>query len=159
MKRLILAASLLVPAAYAVDAELSQIQTIYLLQMGNGMDQYLANRITAEGLFQVVTDPAKADAIFTDQIGAGFEQRLKDLFPEPKKEEEKSKKQEGLTGEQITPPSSFSRGKGNFFLVDLKTKRVVWSIYERPKEFTPDRLDKTSGRIVEKLRKDLTGKK
>ena len=56
------------------------------------------------------------------------------------------------------PPSSFSRGKGNVFLVHVKTRGVVWSLYERPKKILPDELDRTSGRIVTRLKKDLSGK-
>jgi len=165
MKLALLTAALMIPAWGQGNAELAQIEKIYMLSMGNGLDQYLANHITAENLFQVVTDPAKADAVFTDQIGAGFEQRLKDLYPPappPKedKEEDEKKKPEGAIGSTpyTTPPSSFSRGKGNIFLVDLKSRRVLWSIFERPKNTTPDQLNKTSDKIIDRLRKEMKGK-
>ena len=51
--------------------------------MSNSMDQYLANRLTSEGILQVVTDPNKADAVLTDRLGLGFEERLKQLYPPP----------------------------------------------------------------------------
>ena len=35
---------------------------MYLLPMPNGLDQYLANRLTKVAFFQVVTDPKTADA-------------------------------------------------------------------------------------------------
>ena len=41
-------------------------QRVYILAMGSGMDQYLANQLTTIGVFEVVTDPQKADAIVTD---------------------------------------------------------------------------------------------
>ena len=41
----------------AERAGLRQVQSVYLLPMGYGLDQYLANRLTAEGVFEVVTDP------------------------------------------------------------------------------------------------------
>ena len=47
------------------------------------MDQYLANQLTTLGVFQVVADPQKADAIITDRLGEPFEAKLKDLYPPP----------------------------------------------------------------------------
>jgi hypothetical protein len=57
-------------------AELSSVHTVYLLPMGSALDQYLANRLTSEHVFQVVTDPKLADAVFTDRIGSAFEEKL-----------------------------------------------------------------------------------
>ena len=169
----LLGASALLPAD---RVGLGQVQAVYLLPMSYGLDQYLANRLTAENVFQVVTDPRRADAVLTDQLGAGFERRLDDLFarpsqaaPEemkpdkPKTADEAKKDEEAQTLERlkrVTPPpvSSFSRGKGNVFLVHIKTRQVLWSLYERPKKILPDELDRTSGRIVTRLKKDLSGK-
>lgn len=180
------------PLAAGGRADLSRVQAVYLLPMGYGLDQYLANRLTAEGVFQVVADPKRADAVLTDQLGAGFERRLEDLLPQedpeppaaaaspaapgaaaPTKEEaaaataaaDRAKKEwedermsERLKRQGLPPVSSFSRGKGNVFLVDLKTRRVLWSLYERPKRVLPDDLNRTSARIVDRLKKDLAGK-
>ncbi len=180
------AALLLALPLAAGRADLSQVQSVYLLPMGYGLDQYLANRLTAEGVFHVVTDPKRADAVLTDQIGAGFERRLDDLIPRdepaavlpppaapgaapPSKEEtaaaDRAKKEhedelmvERLKRQSLPPLSSFSRGKGNVFLVDLKTRRVLWALYERPKRVLPDDLNRTSARIVDQLKKDIAGK-
>jgi hypothetical protein len=32
---------------------------------------------------------------------------------------------------------------------------VIWSIYERPKNSTPDELTKTATKVVQRLKKDL----
>ena len=69
-------------AAPPPKTELLLVHKVYLLPMTNAMEQYLANRLTGLGVFQVVTDPKKADAVFTDGIGASFESRLADLFPQ-----------------------------------------------------------------------------
>jgi hypothetical protein len=147
------------------NAELSNIQFIYLLPMTAGLEQYLANRLTAEQIYQVVIDHTKAEAVFTDQIGAAFEVKLAELYPPPKPEaEEKEKKAEeesnagGLKGDTGTPPSTFRRGRGNLFLVDLKSRRVLWSIYYPPRSSAPADLDRASRRIVEDLRKAVRGK-
>ncbi len=55
----VLAALLSIPA---VNAEVAGVKTVYVLPMTGGLDQYLAFRLTSEGVLQVVTDPAKADA-------------------------------------------------------------------------------------------------
>lgn len=157
-------------AAFAANADLSQVQSIYMLPMGNGLDQYIADGLTSRHLYQVVTDPKRADAVFTDQIGPGLEQRLLELYPpepkeEPKKDEDKSKETSalpGLSGERkydgSKPLSTFSRGKGNVFLVELKSRRVIWSVYIRSKRSLPEDMHLTGRRIVEALERDVRGK-
>src|SRR5271154_5677990 len=65
------------------NPDLQKVHTVYLLSMSSSMDQYLANRLTTEGVFQVVTDPNLADAVLTDRLGMAFEERLKQLYPPP----------------------------------------------------------------------------
>src|SRR5437588_8805686 len=60
----------------AVNPQLRQVNTVYILAMTGGMDQFLANQLTSLGVFQVVTDPQKADAILTDRLGELFENKL-----------------------------------------------------------------------------------
>jgi hypothetical protein len=69
----------IVPAFPASQAELSSVRNLYILPMGSGFDQYMANQLTMQGVFQVVTDPEKADALMTDQIGAKFERQMEEL--------------------------------------------------------------------------------
>jgi hypothetical protein len=175
----LLAAS--VPAA--VNQQLKQVNTVYILGMSGGMDQYLANRLTNMGVFQVVTDPQKADAIITDRLGEPFEAKLKELYPPPPppappapvkdakdaKDDKDSKtpttdktvkddKDKTDTG-TVTRVGSFNRGRGNIFIVDRKSKNVVWSTYDRPKDTTPGELSKTAERVVKRLKDDLSDKK
>ena len=146
----------------SVNPQLKQIQKVYILPMGGGMDQFLANQITKEGLLQVVTDPQRADAILTDRIGEGFEQKLQELYPPPKPVAEKKKddsKADEKNAPELEPPpkliSSLGHGKGTFFLVDRKTMGVVWSDYDRPRNSTPGQMEKTANRVVQKLKRDL----
>ena len=69
----------------AVNPRLEKVQSIYILPMGGGMDQFLANRITELGKMQVVTDPQIADTILTDRIGEPFEKKLDLLYGVRKK--------------------------------------------------------------------------
>jgi hypothetical protein len=163
-------------SALAAVPQLAQVQNVYILPMGNAMDQYLANRLTEAGIFQIVTDPKNADAILTDKIGESFEGKLDELYPPPppppKPKEIEVKKTDDKktaakkTDDEMPPPfipnhddsvrySSFSRGKGTLFLVDRKTRNVVWSIYERPKNSNADELSRTAERVVNHLKKDL----
>ena len=138
--------------------------------MGGGLEQYLANQLTAKGVLEVVTDPKLADAVLAENIGPDFEARLKELLPPPpapeptpevqdaKKAKEKDKGKAGET-EYMTSAtqrtSSFSRGRGNLFLVDLKSRSVVWSTHSVSKYRTADEYDRTSAKMAEALARDL----
>jgi len=167
---MLLAAMLLAPVAAAGPGDLAGIRTVYLLPMERGLEQYLANQLTIQEVFQVVTDPQRADAIFTDQIGKKLERALEELYPPPPPPEEpKAVTEEEGSGEaeaerteepkkRVVPLSTFSRGKGNVFLVNRESRRVVWSIYEPPKSSSPEDMNRTAERIVKKLKTGLAGK-
>jgi len=162
-RSILLFATLVAAASYGAHAqELSAVRTVYLLPMGSGLDQYLANQITTQGVFKVVTEPERADAVLTGEIGPGFEQQLEELYPPPPAEEpaagaESSAEQAQLVIEDSGRPtaSSFARGKGNVFLVGLQSRQVIWSIYQLPKNSTSKQLNDTAKKIVGELRKTL----
>jgi len=178
MKRLALLLSF--PAVLAFGADLASVKNVYVLRMSKGMDQYLANRLTNQRLFQIVTDPKLADAILTDQIGEGFEAKLRDLYPpppsaEPEEKEEVDKPAKPAKSDEppntmsmfaetagklppITVNSSFGHARGTLFLVDPKTKEVVWSTYEPPKDASSRQMDRTANDIVSRLKHDLNKK-
>src|ERR1035441_519016 len=81
MKRLVLLFSC--SAAMMCAADLANVHTGYLLKMDEGLDRFLAARRTSDHVFQIVTDPKVADAVFTDQIGEGFQAKLEEMFPPP----------------------------------------------------------------------------
>ena len=126
------------------------MKTVYMMPMTNGLDQYLANQLTKRGVFEVVTDPNIADAVFTDRIGIAFEQKWEELYPPPPPPErsrgrERNQRWQGIRQEGKTPEtiensvapavhmSSFGKGRGNVFLVSRKTRAIVWSHYAIPK--------------------------
>jgi len=47
--------------------------TVYILPMGHGLDQHIANRLTREHVVEVVADSARADALLTDRLGGPLE--------------------------------------------------------------------------------------
>ncbi len=176
----------LAAAAFAtVNPQLHQIKRVYILSMGGGMDQYLANQLTKSGIFGVVTDPKQADAIMTDNVGESFQKKLDDLYPPPKPkpaadapkpektaatkdspdsdDNADAKKKDPFDGIDFSggraPGSSFGRGRGNFFVVDRNSRVVLWSVYERPKSSTPADLTRAAEHVVKHLKDDLTDKK
>lgn len=143
--------------------DLPQVKTVYVVTMSFGFDHFLANQIGNSGLFQVVTDPALADAVLVEGLGPETERRLKELYPvaevEPPPADE-SKEQEGKTGESgisLKPDltvrkSTFSSGKGNIFLVDPRAKAVIWSTFIRRRNSLADELNRAAGSVADRLR-------
>ncbi len=142
---------LVLAAAISWGADIGDIKTVYLLPMAGSLDQYLAIRLTTGTNLQVVTDPQKADAILTDRIGAGFEAKLDELYNvKPAKADPANMMQD--SGKPAMQP--MSRGKGAMFLVDRKTRNVLWSTYAIAKGSSPDEMNHLADRIVSKLGKD-----
>jgi hypothetical protein len=195
------------------------------MPMARGLDQYLANRISSQGVFRVVTDPKLADAVITDLIGEVFQTQLENISPTPKPVEPQPAatpetktpapaaadaaakpadaaakpadpaakpapplvvKADGAgsidkpvkrarsridengsvvsmfadTENKVAPPvSTFGRGKGTIFLVDSKSRQVVWSTFDPSKGNRNLDLDRTASDIVSRLKKDLKPKK
>lgn len=158
---------------WAADPAVREVKAVYLLSMTNGLDQYLASELTKSGVVQVVTDPLKADAVFTDRVGEAFERKLADLYapkPAPKveepEEEEKDKKKKAKPksiadmkeNESIVAArvgnSSWGRGRGNIFLVERSTGNVIWSTTGRPKDSSAENVSKTASKIATELKRD-----
>ena len=167
MRASLLALATLALAPSTPAADLASFKTVYILPMTHGLDQYLAVRLSRGPALQVVTDPQKADLVFTDQIGAGFEEKLNSLYGEPNtkpapeksagKDAKASKDQipEGFARPQVT---SSSRGRGAIFLVDRRTRTVVWSDYALAKTAAPDDLNRLADKIATAFEKQVKGK-
>ena len=142
--------------------ELLEVKTVYLLPMTYSLDQFLAIRLTKGGILQVVTDPKLADAILSEHIGSGLEDQMKTLYGENKpavdpadKDKDKDKTTTSFGG----PMAGGTRSKGAIFMVDRKTRNVIWSDYVRPKNAQPDELNHVADRIAGQLEKDKKVKK
>jgi hypothetical protein len=145
-------------AASAADPpkypDLVYVRQIYIAPMASGFDQYLANRLTQGGRFQVVTDPQIAEAILTDRIGESFEAYFATLYPPPKPETENAEEEGDLEAEQPrTRVSAFNRARGNLYLVERASRKVIWSDYRRPRNTRPDELDDLADHFAGRLRK------
>jgi hypothetical protein len=181
MKRLLFL--LAVTGAIVCAADLEGVRNVYVMPMARGLDQYLASRLTSDHVFQIVTDPKLADAVLTERVGEGLQAQLEAISPTPKPPEPepaaepekpaKSGKNSKHDKEAATDPvnsmfqetvnkldspsnnSSFGRSKGNIFLVDAKSRQVVWSTFDPPRGTTTKDLDRTASDIVSRLKKDL----
>ncbi len=158
-------------AALLSGADLGEVHTVYVLPMSHGLEQYIANALTTEHVFVIVTDPKMADAVITDNIGAALQQKLDNLLAPP------AEKAEPKEGEKIDAPkgsimepankldnpadnSSMGRSKGMVFVVGTKSRQVLWSVYELPKDASSKEQDRIASAIVSRLRKDMgLGKK
>jgi hypothetical protein len=178
-------AALAALALAGVNPELLKVKRVYILAMGSGMDQYLANQLTNDGVFEVVTDPNKADAIVTDSIGEPFQTKMDELYPPPPKPkppadaakpasdsepsidvgdtaaDTKPGKKGAFEGVDFSgggvgyKTGTFGRGKGTFFVVDRNSRAVLWSVYEHSKDSTQRELTKTAARVVKHLKDDM----
>ena len=141
-------------AASFAAAEVPGVQAVYVMPMANRLDQFLASKLTEEKALTIVADPKRADAVLTDKLGEAFEQQLDRIYPV---EGATAAKESGLESEIERPVRLFQSGsaRGNVFLVDVKTRQVIWSTYERPKNTTADQMHKTAGKIVDQFQKDF----
>jgi hypothetical protein len=145
-------------AALACGAGLADYKTVYVLPMSSGLDQFVAIKLTTGSVMQVVTDPRKAELVLTDAIGAAFEAKLDDLYGQKPKSEEKDDKngKDSMNGSSRISPAS--RGRGAIFLVDRKTRDVVWSTYVKLGSTAADDMNRIAAEIADKLAKDRKGK-
>jgi len=164
---------LFLAAGLASGAELAGVHKVYVMPMPRGMDQYLANRLAAEHVFEVVTDPKLADAVFSDRVGEGLESQLDELKPpkdpvvKPAELTRTATPGDAIssfteTANKLSNPalsSAFGHARGTVFLVDTKSRAVVWSTYDPPKGMTGKELNHTASDIVSRLKKDLNPKK
>ncbi len=123
---------------------LAAVKRVYLLPMASGLDQHLASEFTRQGALEVVIDPKKADAVFTDRLGESFEIKVSELFATKK---EDIKKSESIRG----PGISGKRNTGTVFLVDPKSMTVLWSVYQPPKDSSRESLVLCARKIVEQF--------
>jgi hypothetical protein len=138
----------------AAGVDTGDYKTVYILPMSNGLDQFLAIKLTTGLVMQVVTDPQKADAIFTDRIGTTFEEKLDEIYGR----HPKNAAADGASDSSKPPMQPLSRGKGAIFLVDPKTRTVIWSAYEHARNSTPDEMNHMAEKIATRLERARKGK-
>jgi len=128
--------------------------------MSNALDQHLASRLTSAHVLWVVLEPKSADAVLTDTLDDSFWSWLEKTYPPASSA--------GAAG--APAPSGVRAGglrreveagtrqRGTVFLVDPRTRLVLWSTYELPRNASPAELDRAATRITNQL-KAAFGKK
>src|SRR5580692_8183751 len=98
-------------------------KTVYILPMAAGLDQYVAQWLTKDHVMQVVADPKAAEVVMTDRLGEAFEQKMRQIHPDTDKSDKSDKKSDE------TAPHTFrsTKPQGTIFLVDAKSRQVLWS--------------------------------
>jgi hypothetical protein len=164
MKSIRLLLFLLAGCATASAVDLGNVHTLYVLPMAHGLEQYLANTLTEEHVFVIVTDPKLADAVLTDNVGAGLQHKLDSLLAPPAAEPKEGEKTDAPKGSIFEPANkvenpadtaTVGRSKGMVFLVGTKSRQVLWSVYDLPKDSSSKELDRIASAIVSRLRKDM----
>lgn len=122
-------------------------KTVYILPMAAGLDQYVAQWLTKDHVMQVVADPKAAEVVMTDRLGDAFEQKMKQIHPDADKNDRKTEE---------TAPHTFrsTKPQGTIFLVDAKSRQVLWSDYQKPPH---SNSDKDLNRAAEQIAKKLSG--
>jgi hypothetical protein len=153
---ILITTALLCAVLFGAEGRLSpRFRTVYILGMASGRDQYLANRLTSGRVLWVVLEPGSADAVLTETLDDMFWTWLTRTYPPPA----------GAT----RPPGNESVGfrreiqsnqthSGMVFLVDPRSKLILWSTYEPAKNSSPAELDHAAERIANQLKASLSRK-
>ena len=155
------------PLAGADWERLGRVQKVYLWPMSDSLDQFLAEQVATEGVFDVVVDPKRAQAILTDRISSKFLEGMEELFPTPEEIAEAEKEEEEADGPAAVPAGAYrperspiysaSRAEGAVFLVDVRTREVLWSTFLKGYDTTPKAMHRQARMVVMRLKKQLVG--
>lgn len=137
MKRFALIA-LGVASVFGQGASVNTVHSVYILPMAGGLDQYLAERMTRDHVMHVVVNPKSADAVLTDRLGASFEEQLDKIHPLAKAKEDKAEGDKDKKDTDLHPSFRTELAKGTIFLVDARSREVLWSDYEKPSHAGPE---------------------
>lgn len=122
----------------------SRYQTVFILTMANSLDQHLASRLTSTRVMWVVLQPASADAVLTESLDDDFWNWLEQTYPRP------VAPNQGVVHRSGYPATA--RHSGNVFLVDPRTRLVLWSAYDLPRNTSAAELERSAIRIANQLR-------
>lgn len=147
----------------AQTPSIESVKTVYFWPMRHSLDQYLAEQLSTEGMFQVVVDPKIADAIITERIDAPFLKAMDELFPTavpaapPSQEsaaspETPSSVEDGLPSRPANRP--LGQPAGTVFLVHSASRRVLWSTFIDQKDVLPKNLHRQARSVVGRLKRE-----
>jgi hypothetical protein len=126
-------------------AQPAALRSVYILPMAGGLDQYLAERLAQEHVMQVVADSKLADTVMTDHLNEAFADTLAKLHP----------RKDETASEETQHTFHSGSNKGTIFLVDAKSREVIWSDYEKPRRNQSSHMSREAERIVKKMQAAL----
>jgi hypothetical protein len=144
---------LLLVSAPIFAADLGSAQPVYFWPMQSSLDQYLAEQAATTASLDVTVDPKMAKAIMTDRIDAPFLEAMDELFPIEGREEPKAA-DDSIEGDfELARPKNRPKGtpRGTIFLVDVKTRKVLWSTFLGDYDSTPKSLHREASKVIEAL--------
>jgi hypothetical protein len=159
-----IAALLLCAPLIAVDGKLSpRFRTVYILEMSNGLDQHLSNRLTSSRVMWVVLEPTSADAVLTESLDEPFWTWLAHTYPRAAGATPATQDASGAESATPTPPGgrgpasakppmAIAKRPGMVFLVDPRRRVVLWSAWENPKNPSAVELGHSAERIANQLK-------
>jgi hypothetical protein len=128
---------------------------VYILEMTNSFDQYLASRLTNMHVLWVVLDPASADAVLTEAVDEPFWTWVQRAYP-PATGNTPAGAERGVGPARASATGTGHRG--TIFLVDPRRRVILWSAWELPKDSSPAESDRSASRVTNQL-KAAFGKK
>jgi hypothetical protein len=134
-----------------------RFRTVYVTPMAGEMDQHIASRLTSTRTLWVVLDPGSADAILTDSLDDTFWNWLAKTYPAATNATAPAPGRGSATRFE-TPSQTTIKHRGTVFLVDPRTRLVLWSMYDLPRNSSPDEMDRVAAHINNQL-KAAFGKK
>ena len=152
----IVCTALLCVTLYGDETRLSpRFRTVYILEMPNSFDQFLASRLTNTHVLWVVLDPASADAVLTEAVDEPFWTWVQHCYPPTSS----APVADGSHTPGPVRTSLTSTGnRGTVFLVDPRRRVVLWSAWELPRNSSPVESDRSATRVTNQL-KAAFGKK
>jgi hypothetical protein len=142
--------AVLCASLYGDDTRLSpRFRTVFILEMSNSFDQFLANRLTSTHVLWVVSDPKSADAVLTEAVDEPFWTWVQHAYsgtPDTSA---------GDGGRPIGPTRtsvSSTSNRGTVFLVDPRRRVVLWSAWELPRNSSPAESDRSAMRVTNQLK-------
>jgi len=123
-----------------------RFRTVYIMSMTNSLDQHLASRLTSGRVLWVVLDPASADAVLTDNVDDTFWNWLARTYPAA------GGSGNNYNGANRADNAQPLKHRGTIFLVDPRRRLILWSVYELPKNASPNELDHSAARVTNQLR-------
>jgi hypothetical protein len=135
---------------FGADALLSpKFRTVYITEMPNSLNQHLASRLTKLARERCGWSSSRRVPTRFLPTRWVFWNWLAHTYPLPAA----AAGSNGDRDASYRPDAiSSSRQRGTVFLVDPRSRLVLWSTYDLPKSGTPAELDRTAMRITNQLK-------